>query len=77
MCPIGAVECKCAVDDELLRHAKEEYGYNDNLLVDEDYKNYADAVCTQFGMQYPPTTHEEALQLYFLLIDDYNNYSGM
>ena len=70
---LGAEDYKCAVDGELLRHAKEEYGYSNNLLVDEDYKSYADTVCTQFGLQYPPTTHDEALQIYFLLVDDYNS----
>ena len=60
------------MDGELLRYAKEEFGYNKLLLVSEDYQSYADTVCRDFSLQYPPTTHDDALQIYILLLQDHN-----
>ena len=65
----GGTDCKFHVDTELLVHAMEEYRYAGNLLVDEDYAE-SDALCADFNRSYPPTTYTEALELYFLLIDD-------
>ena len=71
---IGGEDSKFAVDIELLRSAKERFGYNKNLLVNEDYQNYANTVCRDFSLQYPPSTHDDALQIYLLLLEDYEQY---
>ena len=66
----GAEDCKCTPDAGLLSYAKNNYCYMEPLLVNDDYKVYADAVCASYGLNYPPTTHEDALFLYLLLKDD-------
>lgn len=68
----GATDYLCIIDEQLLSHAEEEYGYFHNLMVDEAFKAYADTVCEDFGLHYPPKDHEQALFLHFLLIDDIN-----
>ena len=30
------------------------------LIVDEEYKVYAETLCEEFGLQYPPNNHEDA-----------------
>ena len=66
----GSVDCKCPFDEDLLNDAKEEYGYTGHLFVNEDYKVYADSVCTDYALNYPPSTHEDALYMFFVLKDD-------
>lgn len=31
-----------------------------DLIVDEEYKVYAETLCEEFGLQYPPNNHEDA-----------------
>ena len=67
----GAVDCKCPLDDALLSDAREDYGYSaQDLLVDDTYRVYADRVCTEFSIRYPPATQEDALFMYLILKDD-------
>ena len=40
------------------------------LLLTMITRCMADAVCTTYGLSYPPPTQEEAIFLYFLLKDD-------
>ena len=53
---------------DLLTYA---YEYDRNLFVNEDFQRYADALCDDFDKNYPPMTDEEALELYFLLLEDF------
>lgn len=66
----GATNNLCSVDDSLLRQAMEEYRYSNDLMVDEAYKEYADTVCEEFNLPYPPTSHEDALLLFFFVLTD-------
>ena len=56
--------CKHLFDTDLLTDAKEEYSYTGYLLFEDDYKVYADSVCADFGLTYPPIAHEEALLMF-------------
>ena len=40
------------------------YGYQGNLLVDEIFKEFADSICTEYRLQYPPFSHEDAVFRY-------------
>ena len=42
------------------------YGYRDYLLVDETFKAFADSVCKEFELQYPPLSHADTLYLYYV-----------
>ena len=64
------VECKHAVDYDLLNYAKQEYGHSAFLLVDENYKTFVDVVCAHYSLQYPPTTHQDALYQFLVLKDE-------
>ena len=66
----GAEDYKCIPNSDLLSDAKDLYGYRGSCLVDEDYKHFADAVHIQYGLSYPPLTHEDALYLFFVLKDE-------
>lgn len=71
--PAGAQDHKHCADRHLLTYAMEEFAYDCNLFVNDDFQRYADATCIDFGKPYPPTTYEEALELFFLLLQDCNN----
>ena len=66
----GAEDYKCYLQNELLSDAKNLYGYTGSLLVNEEFKNFSDAVFTHFRLQYPPPTPEDALLLYFVLKEE-------
>lgn len=66
----GVTDHLCDIDSNLLSDAELNYGYSYNLMVDEDYKTWADAICDAFQLQYPPSNHEDALFLFFVLTDD-------
>ena len=53
--------------NDLLDDAK---GYSAFLLFDETFKDFADSVCRYFRLQYPPLSHEDALYIYFVIIDE-------
>ena len=57
----GAEDYKCIPNGDLLSDAKDLYAYRRSRLVDKDYKHFADAVITQYGLSYPPSTHEDVL----------------
>ena len=65
-----AVDCKHMIDETLLSFAKGQYCCSGQILVDENYRLYANAVCAMYSLSYPPTTHVDALLMYFLLKDD-------
>ena len=62
------------MDRDLLTYAVQDYAYEGNLLVNDDFQTYADAVCNDFDKSYLPNTCEEALELYFLLLQDFDVY---
>ena len=62
----------CPFDEELLNDAKEEY--TGHLLVNKDYKAYADSVCTHYALNYPPSTPEDAPYMFFVLKDDSDSH---
>jgi hypothetical protein len=64
------------VDENLLSHAEQEYGYFNDFMVDDDYKQYAETLCAEVGLQSRPTNHEDALFLYLLLKDDSDDLSS-
>lgn len=64
------IDYSCNVDNGLLSYAEQEYGYFNDLMVDEEYKVYAATLCEEFGLQYPTNNHEDALLLYLVLKDD-------
>lgn len=70
LCHTGATDYLWDIDSNLLSDAELNYGYSYNLMVDEDYKTWADTVCDAFQLQYPPSNHEDALFLFFVLTDD-------
>ena len=61
---------KCLPNSDLVHDAKNVYGYRGNLLVDETFKEFADSVCVEFQVQYPPLSHEDALYMYFIVKDE-------
>ena len=61
---------KHSVDTDSITHAKREFGYDGDLFVNDDFRKYADAVCNDIDKSYPPTTYEDALELYFFLLQD-------
>ena len=63
---------KHSVERDFFTYAMEEYSYDDNLIVNDDFQKYADAVCNNFDKPYPPTTYEEALELNFFWLQDCN-----
>lgn len=72
---IGAQDFKCQADGDLVHDAVNTYGYRGNLLVDETFKNFADAICVEYRVQYPPLSHEDALFLYFIVKDECDSLS--
>ena len=72
----GAEDYKCPVESDLLREAKDTYGYSGEFLVDATFKDLADSICREFELHYPPLTHEDALFLYFVVTDECRNLSS-
>jgi hypothetical protein len=62
---LGAQDFKCQPDGDLVHDGKNMYGYRGNLLVDETFKDFADAVCVEYQVQYPPLSHEDALSVFY------------
>ena len=72
--PAGVQDHKHSVDTDLLTFAMEEYTYNNNIFVNSDFQRYAYTVCNEFNRPYPPTTSEEALELFFFLLQEFDDY---
>ena len=73
----GSHNYLCDVDESLLDHAEQEYGYFNNFIVDDNYKQYAETLCEEVGLHSRPTNHEEALFLYLLLKHDSDTLSTL
>lgn len=71
----GAEDYKCFPNNDLIQDAKDLYGYKMHLTVDENFKDFADAVCAQFRLPNPPLTHEDALFMYFVLKNECDSLS--
>jgi hypothetical protein len=52
----GGKEHKHPVDTDLLTYTME---YAGNLVVNGDFQEYADALCSDFNITYPPTMYED------------------
>ena len=50
MLSTGVTDHLCDIDSNLLSDAELNYGYSYNLMVDEDYKTSADAICEAFHL---------------------------
>ena len=72
----GAEDYKCPVQSDLLHEAQDVYGYSGELLVHETFKALADSICSEFELQYPPLRHEDALFMYFIIIDECRHLSS-
>ena len=71
----GAQDYRCAVESDLIRDAKDAYSYSGELLFDNTFKDFADSVCKEFELHYPPLSHEDALFLYFIITDECRRFS--
>lgn len=72
----GAEDYTCPVEGDLLHEAKDTYSYSGELLVNETFKEFADSICREFELHYPPLTHEDALFMYFIIRDECRNLSS-
>ena len=72
---IGVTDYICPVQMEFVSDAMESYGYRGELMVDEAFKGFADAVCINYQLHYPPVSHEEALGMYLLITDECKDLS--
>ena len=71
----GAQDLKCQPARDLLQDARDMFGYTGNILVDKTFKDFADSVCTEYELHYPPESHEDALYMYFIIKDECENLS--
>ena len=74
--PVGAEDHKLSVDLDLLDYAEANYGFPNSsaahLCKSEEFSAYATKVLEDYGLQHP-VSWQEALQLYFLLLNDIDN----
>ena len=60
-CFTGSHDYLCDVDENLLGHAEQEYGYFNDFIVDDNYKQYAETLSEEVGLHNRPINHEDAL----------------